>query len=138
MPRAAGQRASCTVYAPKSSPPGQDFLIQVALHQAADAAKARAQAMSSDPSAERRAATELEGEVRTGDRVELRLIAPDLAIDQPQQSVGWTGDAKMVQFVARFNEASSSRALVRLIALVNDAPVGQAAFPTRAPIASTC
>jgi hypothetical protein len=124
----SGHRVSCTAYAPQSAPSGQDFLIQIALHRAMDAAKARAQAISADPLAERRATTELEGEIRAGDRVELRLIAPDLSVDQPQQSVAWNGDPRVVQFVTRFNETAPLRVLVRLIALVNDAPVGQAIF----------
>lgn len=124
----SGQRVSCTAYAPQAAPPDEDFLIQIALHQAIDAAKVRAQAMSADPRAERRASTELEGEIRAGDRVELRLIASDLAIDEAQQSVAWNGDAKVVQFVARFAETAPARVLVRLVALVNDAPVGHAAF----------
>ena len=100
-PTEAGATADpvdCTVFAPPEVAAGQSFLVQVFAHLWESAEEAAELALEMDADARRRAFRSLEVPVPRGERLHFELSMPGLEIDDPVQSLVWTGRPQSAQF----------------------------------------
>jgi hypothetical protein len=128
-PKAAAEIVECSVFGPPAAPPGKTILIQVFLHLADQAERARFLATSMDASAKVKGAKPLDLPVRRGARVEIAFNASGLVVDEPVQSVVWQGEPTFCQFLTTIPAGTSGQSFFPLIRVTVDGKlIGRIAF----------
>jgi hypothetical protein len=92
-----------SIFAPSSIFTGSEFFVQVMLHLARELTIARERASEIDDMAVLRGTSTLQAPIPTGSRIMVTLEADKavLAIEQPIQSITWTGSLVALNFVVR-------------------------------------
>lgn len=117
--------AACTVFAPPSVAAEERFLIQVWLHRPAAASRVRELAAMADETTAERPAITLSSGLAEGQTEEIRVEAPELAVDEPVQQVVWNGDAATAYVTARAPaDLIGKAAFARIRVFVGAAPLG--------------
>lgn len=93
-----GDRVECSVFAPPMVSPGSAFLIQAFAHIPGQAREATRRATEFDADSARRAIKTLESSVPRGTKLAFCLTVPGLQVDDPVQSMVWSGATESVQF----------------------------------------
>ena len=93
-----GDRVECSVFAPPVVLLGSPFLVQAFAHISIRTREAVQRAKEFDATATRRAIKTLESSVPRGTKLHFRLTMPGLRVDDPVQSMVWTGATESVQF----------------------------------------
>jgi hypothetical protein len=93
-----GDRVECSVFAPPMVSPGSAFLIQVFAHISGRTRQAMLRAREFDADSVRRAIKTLESSVSRGTKLAFCLTMPGLDVDDPVQSMMWSGMTESVQF----------------------------------------
>jgi hypothetical protein len=121
-----------SAFSPETGCAGEGVLVQVFLHKPPHAATAAAFAHEADPQSRRRGVATLETEIAVGQKVEIRLDAPGLNVDDAIQRVVWRGEPRACQFLVTFPADASGRAYpVRVRVIVASVPVGKLMFQLR-------
>ena len=124
-----GDLVDASAFAPACGRAGESVLVQVFLHVLEAAPSAAEQAHEADPSAARRGLTTLALQVKRGQRIDIVLEAPELAIDEPNQFLIWRGEARACQFVVAVPAERAGRAChIKARMLVESVPVGTLRF----------
>jgi TIR domain/Histone H1-like nucleoprotein HC2 len=89
----------CSVFGPPTAPPGGTALIQVFLHLANQAKRAKDLAARMDSAATIKATKALDLAVRRGATIDIAFAASGLTVDEPVQSVVWRGEPAYCQFL---------------------------------------
>lgn len=117
--------AACTFFAPPSVAAEETFLIQVWLHQPRAAARVRELAALTDNSGTERPSVALAAPLERDQLVEIRIDAPELALDEPVQTVAWNGDHVFAHIQARAPQSLAGRSAFARIRLFSGAvPLG--------------
>jgi TIR domain/Domain of unknown function (DUF4062) len=93
-----GDRVECSVFAPANVSPGSTFMIQAFAHISSQTREATRRAKEFDADAVRRAIKTLESSVSRGTKLSFDLSMPGLRVDDPVQSMVWSGATESVQF----------------------------------------
>jgi TIR domain/Domain of unknown function (DUF4062) len=93
-----GDRVECSVFAPPIVSPGSTFMIQAFAHISSQTREAARRAKEFDADAVRRAIKTLESSVSRGTKLSFDLSMPGLRVDDPVQSMVWSGATESVQF----------------------------------------
>ncbi len=126
---AAEQIVECSVFGPPAAPPGKTILIQVFLHLADQAERARFLATTMDASAKEKGAKPLDLPVKRGARVEIAFSANGLAVDEPVQSVVWRGEPTFCQFLTTIPAGTSGQSFLPVVRVSVDGKlIGRIAF----------
>jgi hypothetical protein len=107
---AVDEIVECSIFGPPAAPPGRTILIQVFLHLADQAERARFLATTMDASAKLKGAKSLDLPMKRGARVEIAFSANGLSVDEPVQSVVWQGEPTFCQFQAAIPRARMATA----------------------------
>src|SRR5262249_6209146 len=84
--------ADILAFAPPRTEPGVTFLVQIFVGRTRqDESLATEHALASDPTTQKRVIATLDVELVHGDRLDIRLEAPDLTIAEPTESLVWRG-----------------------------------------------
>jgi hypothetical protein len=127
--RAEADIVDASAFAPRFGPAGGAVLVQIFFHRRKQAATTRKLAIQADHEAESRGTCTLEMAVRRGQRISVKLDAPDLLIDQAMQSLTWRGEAAACQFrVAIPAELSGRTSHILASFFLDGAPVGEVRF----------
>lgn len=95
---ASADIVDASAFSPEGGAPGETILIQIFFHRRSQASVARKRAQEADSDTTRRSFCTFETAVNRGQRLGVKLEAPDLAIDNPEQSTIWMGSPCMCQF----------------------------------------
>jgi hypothetical protein len=93
-----GDRVECSVFAPAMVLPGSTFMIQAFAHISSQTRAAIRRAKEFDADAVRRAIKTLESNVPRGTKLSFNLTMPGFRVDDPVQSMLWSGATESVQF----------------------------------------
>ena len=93
-----GDRVECSVFAPPIVSPGSTFMIQAFAHISSQTREAARRAKEFDADAVRRAIKTLVSSVSRGTKLSFDLAMPGLRVDDPVQSMVWSGATESVQF----------------------------------------
>jgi TIR domain len=117
-------------FAPPSTSKGERFLVQVFLGKTAeDEDVTRVAALASDPTTSKRLVATLDVELAYGDRIDIKLEAANLSVEEPEQSLIWRGKPRSVAFVVRVSEDfMGDRAFVQVRVYRQAIPIGKIAF----------
>jgi hypothetical protein len=119
----------CTVFAPPVVAPDEPLLIQVFAHRPLQATDARALATEFDPGTTRRAFKSLESSIALGAKLAFHLAIPGARIDEPVQSLVWSGRAEAVQFAATVLADVRDPRLIGTVTVTQDSvPIGHVKF----------
>jgi TIR domain len=99
----------CSVFGPPTAPPGETVLIQIFLHLPSQAEQARFLATIMDPSAALKGVQTLEARIERGARVDITLATSGLIVEEPVQSVFWTGAPAFRQLVVTIPEHTNGQ-----------------------------
>jgi len=128
-PKAVNEIVECSVFAPAAAPPGKTILIQVFLHLANQAERARFLATTMDASAKLKGAKPLDLPIKRGARVEVAFSANGLAVDEPVQSVVWQGEPTFCQFRATIPKGTNGDSFLPVVRVSVDGKlIGRIAF----------
>jgi hypothetical protein len=110
----------------------ESFLVQVFLDRTSeDDNKAEAAAFASDPNTSKRAVATLDVELASGDRIDIKLEAAGLWVEEPEHSLVWRGKARSCAFlVAVPKDFSGDRAVIQARIYRQASPIGRIAFST--------
>jgi hypothetical protein len=124
-----GDRVECSVFAPPMVSPGSVFLIQVFAHISGRAREAMHRAKEFDADSARRAIKTLESSVSRGTKLAFCLTMPGLQVDDPMQSMVWSGTTESVQFGVSVPERCHLGGVVGTITISQDSiPIGHIKF----------
>jgi TIR domain len=119
----------CSVFGPPAAPPGKTILIQVFLHLARQAERARFLATTMDASAKLKGTKSLDLPIKRGARVEIAFSANGLTVDEPVQSVVWQGEPTFCQFQATIPAGTSGQSFLPVVRVSVDGKLtGRIAF----------
>jgi TIR domain len=117
------------VFCPPQVARASVFLVQVYLYRPTEAASVAAEAVQSDPAAQRQGRLSLPLDVPTGARVSVRLEMPTLQVDEPDALLVWRGVATPAQFeVTVPADLAAADAIGRVRLAVDGVPVGTLRF----------
>ena len=127
--RPANELVEASAFAPLAARSGGQLLVQVFLHTLAEFAAAAALARKADPNARRRGIMTLATEIARGQRVDIFIEAPGLAVDTPAQNLIWQGQPRACQFLLRLSRkiAAGPRVVTARLA-VDGVPLGTLRF----------
>jgi hypothetical protein len=111
----------CSVFGPPAAPPGETILIQVFLHLAEQARRARFSASVMDSLATLKGIRSLETAIKRGARVEISLAVNRLHVDEPVQSVVWQGQPVFCQFLVTIPQGTSGQSFFPVVRVSVDA-----------------
>jgi len=122
--------ADVMAFAPAGAAPGDTFLVQVFIGRTdKDEDAAKLAALDADSSAKRRAIATLDVELAEGDRVDIKLEAPGLAIDDPEQGLIWRRRPRSCAFsVTVPKDFAPGRVVVQARVYRQAVPIGRIAF----------
>lgn len=129
-----GGSVQSSVFAPKQVKKGQPFLIQVAIHKAADADRVEIAAREADGSTSLRNPLRLSFKVKKGDRVDIALKInstqkDDFKISRSQDSFDWNNEPRFTNFTVLVSEQCKSQSCMATIKIcINKLPVGDISF----------
>jgi tetratricopeptide (TPR) repeat protein len=119
----------CTVFAPPTAPQGEAFLVQLFAHMPEQVTTARALASEFSEAAQRRGYKSLGTEIFRGTTLTFVLVMPGLEVDEPVQSLIWSGRPESVQFGVTVPPGRNTGRLIGTVAAsVNSVPVGHIKF----------
>lgn len=127
------QQVDSAVFAPLEAKRGDTMMVQVFLYTESDSEEVKAKAKMVDKDAEKRNYTPLDIPLKRADRVEVAfsLTDPSVEIDEPVQTLTWTGRVTSAEFCVFVPEGYSRSTLVGKVLLsVNGFPVGRMKFVT--------
>jgi hypothetical protein len=129
-PRPERAEVDMSVFSPKSVSPMEPFVIQAVLHRAGRSYEELAQLLARqlDTEADRLAQASLLSKLHRGEKIEMRLIAPDLEIEMPVQTIVWRGSEQAARFVVCAVKPERTQVLGRLQVFRKGLPIGYAVF----------
>ena len=120
---------SSSVFAPPAVKGGDPFLVQVFAHLPEHAAQVEALAQNYDWAARPRASFGLDSRVRRDDRLSFELRLPGLVVDDPVESLVWTGHPASVQFDVAVPMGFSPRTVIGTVTVSRGSvPLGHVKF----------
>jgi serine/threonine protein kinase len=123
------QLVDVSAFAPRTVPPGGRALVQVYLHVPGQAAEAAKLAKEADREADRRGVRTLSAVLAVGQTVQVALDAPGLRIDEPVQSLVWTGEPCACQFLVKVPRTAAGATFhLRVRVMMSSVPVGALRF----------
>lgn len=124
-----GKFVDCTVFAPPSVAPKDDFLIQVFVHLPNQASKVVESAKHFDEETEIRGYTNLEIRVKAYSKLGFHLHMPDLLVNENFHSLTWNGRPGAVQFHVSVQENAEPRNVVGKVTVSQGSvPIGHIIF----------
>jgi TIR domain len=133
-----GDRVECSVFAPPTVSPGSTFLIQAFAHIPSQSREAMRRAKEFDADSARRAIRTLESSVSRGTKLTFGLTMPGLRIDEPAQSLVWSGKAESVQFGVSIPRRYRLGNVVGTITVSQDwVPIGHIKFTLKVTASAT-
>jgi TIR domain len=124
-----GDRVECSVFAPPMVSPGSAFLVQVFAHISGRTREAMRRAREFDADSVRRGIKTLESSVSRGTKLAFCLTMPGLHVDDPVQSMLWTGTTESVQFGVLVPEQCRPGGVVGTVTISQDwIPIGHIKF----------
>ena len=126
----ATELADVIAFAPPRAARGQPFLVQVFIGKTGEDEEAsRTMAIAADPATAKRAIATLDVALAHGDRIDVRLEAAGLTIDDAQQTLVWRGDPRSVAFlVSAPPDFTPDKALIQARIFRQAIPIGKIAF----------
>lgn len=119
----------CTVFAPPAANSGTSLLVQVFLHPPLEAARVETIARAFDDASAKRQTGMLAAPINVGQRVDIAIVAPGLAIDEPHQHVIWRGVAEAANFLVTIPADSGARDIFPVVLVsIDGAPYGRLVF----------
>lgn len=119
----------CSVFSPPAAPAGATILVQVFLHVPQHAERAKFTATMMDQTTAIKGVQSLQTPIGSGARVDVTLSEPNLAIEEPSQSLTWRGEPTFCQFLVTLPESAAGKSFHPVIRLsVDGGLVGRIAF----------
>jgi hypothetical protein len=134
----ADELVDISTFAPRRATRGRPFLVQVFAHRpaGADADRARAAALASDPTTQHRNVVTLEIPLNFGARIDVVLSAPGLENEESVQRLIWRGRPQSVSFLLHVPpDFEEPLAHLRVVVTHEGVPVGQTRFVIEVAIA---
>lgn len=124
-----GDHVECSVFAPPEAGIGEDLLVQVFAHCPEQSAEAAVLARQFDPDSTKRGFRTLERIIPRGTPLAFHLEIPTLVVDEPIQTLIWSGRAESVQFAVSVPPGRrQGTAIGTVIVSVRSVPVGHIKF----------
>ncbi len=127
-PPRAHDLVDCSVFSPPTAPPGGRIMVQVFLHRPEQTERAAQQASLMDSTAVLKGVQTLQTPIPHGARVDITLDVPDLYVDEPTQTVTWSGQPVFGQFLLSVPKTGPIAYFPTVRLSVNGAPVGRIKF----------
>jgi hypothetical protein len=117
-------------FAPPSAARRKRFLVQAFLGKTGeDEDITRVAALASDPTTSKRSVATLDVELAYGDRVDIKLEAANLSVEEPEQSLIWRRKPRSCSFLVTVPEDfAGDRAFVQARVFRQATPIGRIAF----------
>ena len=125
-----GDRVECSVHAPASAAPGSQFLVQAWIHTLAQTEEVGHLARALDSDAQLRAFRTLELRVPRETTLMIELRLPGGIVDEPSQTVVWTGSPQAATFGVRLRaDLTMPATLIGTVSVFLDGvPIGHLKF----------
>jgi hypothetical protein len=122
--------ADVIAFAPQKVTRGESFLVQVFVGKTGeDEAAAKTVALASDPSASKRAIATLDVELAYGDRIDFKLEAAGLSIEEAEQSLIWRREPRSCAFIVTVpNDYAADHAAIKARVYRQAVPIGKIVF----------
>jgi hypothetical protein len=118
----------CTVFAPRTAPPGESISVQVFVHMPHLLSEAFALATTIDPRTAMRGISTLEAELETGARVQIRLEVPGASVEG-EASLRWHGRTQGRSFSVVLPAGAAGRQFnAKALFFLDRTPIGWVGF----------